>query len=58
MTFKPNPQQEAGGQKRVWVMDDETRGLLTEILVELRINNTHLAMMTDSTITESDLQEG
>ena len=42
--------QTAGGQARVYVHDDKTIQLLTEILTELKKINIHLYSMTDEYI--------
>ena len=47
MTYKPQPLQESGGQKRVWTEDDDAQELLRMILDQLTIMNLHLASMTD-----------
>lgn len=38
------------------VVDNEVRKLLENILLELRILNTHASVVTDETFTEEDLE--
>lgn len=56
MTYKPMPLQTAGGQKRIWSADDETRELLKMILVELRIMNLHNSVKTDNVFDSTDVE--
>lgn len=56
MAYKPIPIQEAGGQKRAWTADDETRELLKMVLAELRIMNLHLSTMTDNLLDSNDVE--
>jgi hypothetical protein len=57
MTYQPIPAQEAGGQRRLWSADDEVRELLKELLVEMKIVNLHLSVMTDNAFTEKDTEK-
>jgi hypothetical protein len=56
MTYQLSPIQTAGGQRRVWTADDETRELLRLILAELRIMNLHLSTMTDNEFDSKDVE--
>lgn len=55
MAYLPNPIKEEGGQKKLWVDDQDTQELLGQMLVELRIMNMHLQAITDENIEEGDL---
>jgi hypothetical protein len=57
MAYQPMPVQEAGGQKRIQSADDEMRDLLKLILVEARITNLHLSVMTDNAFTSDDTEK-
>jgi hypothetical protein len=46
----------AGGQKYIFVQDEETRNTLGKILKQLKIMNMHLALMGDNHIKPSDLE--
>jgi hypothetical protein len=46
----------AGGQKQVFVQDDESRDLLNSILKQLKITNMHLSIITDNTFKTSDVE--
>lgn len=57
MAYKPMPLRESGGQKRVWMADDEARELLKMILEELRIMNLHNAIKTDNVFDLNDVEK-
>jgi hypothetical protein len=46
----------AGGQKDIFVQDEETRNTLGKILKQLKIMNMHLALMGDNHIKPSHLE--
>jgi hypothetical protein len=45
-----------GGQKKVWVMSEQTDQLLTQMVKELKIMNMHLQYMTDLNIDKGDVE--
>ncbi len=52
------PQVESGGQRVVWVMDQEARETLKLILLELRKMNVHLAVITGERVDEAEADPG
>jgi hypothetical protein len=46
----------AGGQKYIFVSDEEGSNLLNSILKQLKITNMHLSIMTDNTISTGDAE--
>ncbi|KKN35532.1 hypothetical protein LCGC14_0782660 [marine sediment metagenome] len=58
MTYNPIPIKTEGGQSKAAVSDDDVRQLLAQIVVQLRTNNTYLALMNDAVVSESDTLEG
>lgn len=46
----------SGGQKIIFVQDDETRNLLGKILKELKIMNLHNMVVTDNIFTVADVE--
>ena len=46
----------AGTQKRIVTIDDNVIGLLENILKQLKINNLHLALITDNYITKQEVE--
>ena len=55
MTYIPLPQEEEGGQKKIWVNDQNAVQLLEQMLLELKEIKLHLKIVTDEEITEGDL---
>ncbi len=57
MTYQPVPITEAGGQKRIWSADEETRELLRKILLEIRKLVAHAEIVTGEAIIDGDLED-
>lgn len=46
-----------GSDKKLMVRDSEVHELLKSILLQMKVMNLHLSIMTDEQIKETDLQE-
>lgn len=51
MAYRPNPIQEYKGREQVVVGDEQVRGLLQEVLRELRALNVQLSLVTDQQVS-------
>ena len=52
-----DPVVEEGGQKKNVTLDINAQNLLMEILIQLKIMNVHLEILTENQIKESDTEE-
>lgn len=57
MSFNPQPTKEIAGETRSNVYDINLNLLAKELLVQVKILNTHLAKITDTTLTETDIDK-
>ena len=55
MTYIPMPVVTEGGEQKVKIADIVSRGLLEQVLFQLRIMNVHLQEMTGEDVKESDV---
>ena len=56
MTYKPHPVVTDGGKKEVSTSDDDVMELLSAILMQLKIMNLHLMIMSDQNIRETEVE--
>lgn len=53
MAYSPTPTVENGGRVEAVVGDSEVAQLLSQILEQLKIMNSHLSVVTENTIEEA-----
>jgi len=44
------------GDKKLMVVDEMSHQILLEILLQMKVMNTHLSLMTDENIKETDIE--
>ncbi len=49
------PEKTEGGQREVWVGDEDVKSLLNQILKELKIMRIHMESITDEEVTKGDI---
>lgn len=55
-TWQQGPEKEEGGQREVWVADEDVKSLLNRLLKEVKIMNMHLEIITDNEISKEDIE--
>ena len=58
MSRELTPQVKRGSQTRTAVTDDTLIDIIREVLKQLKIMNTHIEIITDNEIKESDIKGG
>lgn len=56
MSYFSNPKKEEGGERQVVVSDEDIAQLLEQILKELKKMNLHLAIVTDTYLTNQEIE--
>ena len=57
MTYQPDPQRKTDGEQESITTDDRTQQLLRLLIIEVRVANLYLELMSDEKFTEDDLEE-
>ena len=55
MSHLKNPEKVEGGQRKIWVSEDEVKDILYKILKELKKLNDNVAILTDNEIKDSEI---
>jgi len=58
MSYDPTPTTIKGGQEEAWVVDQEARMQLSEILLQMKIMNEYLSILCSEKLTELDITKG
>jgi len=53
--FQTGPEKTEGTQRETFVADEDVKGLLTQILKQLKIMNLHLSIVSDEEINGRDI---
>lgn len=58
MSFISSPKKEEGGERQLVVSDEDLACLLDKILTELKKLNLQMAIITDTHVTDEEIQNG
>lgn len=56
MAYKPTPLKDKDGKQKARTADDETIQVLYQLLLEQRLTNRYLSIVTGEDLTEEDLE--